>query len=135
MSVSYDKDFKFAPALREALQTNGFAVVRNVLTPDEVNTGKEKFHKWYEANEQVKRLHRKVSTRGIFKHFGIGGTDFLWYTRTRRAVADVYRAAHGLAPGARMITSLDGACYVKPAPGKATQYGAQSEANCGVALG
>lgn len=110
--IDFSTGIEFQNALRRSLKHNGFAVINNVLDQTEVKTGQELFHKWYKSDEQIARLHPKLSTRGIFKHFGIGGSTFLWFTRTQDNVASVYRAAHGLSDNERMITSLDGACYI-----------------------
>jgi len=98
--------------IRDVINKLGFVVVTNVLSPSQISKGKQLFLDWYNNNPQVSSLHIKVSTRGIFKHFAVGGTDFVWYSRTRKAVSAVFRAVHGLQPRAKLITSLDGACYI-----------------------
>lgn len=110
--VAFANDFKLdSTAIRKALATHGYVVVTGVLSDEEVRDGRKMFHEWYTSSPQIARLHSKISTRGIFKHFGIGNTSFLWYTRTRKSVHSVYEAVHAK-EGARMVTSFDGACYI-----------------------
>ena len=112
--VKYNRDSLTAmnKDITSKLDEFGFVVVTDVLTPNQIAEGKRTFYKWYESNDQVQALHDKVSTRGIFKHFHIGGTEFLWQTRTHLSVKRVYRAVHGVKIMTPMVTSLDGACFV-----------------------
>ena len=111
-AIKYDAEMNFGSQLRKTLDAQGFAVVSNVLSDEQVRKGKDLFYQWYYSQSEVFEKHKKVSTRGIFKHFKIGGTRFTWHTRTIPAVANVYRAAHGLPKNERMMTSLDGACFI-----------------------
>jgi hypothetical protein len=85
------------------LKQSGFQVIENVLTDEEIETGKKMFFDWYALQNVGKLPH------GIFKHHKVGHTAFAWYTRTRSKVKQVFSE---LWEQNDLIVSFDGSCYI-----------------------
>jgi ectoine hydroxylase-related dioxygenase (phytanoyl-CoA dioxygenase family) len=92
------------------LEENGYAVIEDVLTEDEVKYARECFDEWLNDNEQIKKIHDKVSPHGIFKHFEVGHQRHAWYIRTRPKVQDVFK---NLWNTDDLVVSFDGSCWMR----------------------
>jgi hypothetical protein len=92
------------------LEENGYAVVENVLNEDECEYAYECFKEWLNHNEQIKRMHDKISPHGIIKHFEIAHQKHAWYTRTRPKVQEVFK---NLWNTDDLVVSFDGSCWIR----------------------
>jgi glycosyltransferase involved in cell wall biosynthesis len=71
------------------LSENGFCVIENVLTTEEVETSLGYFRTWFSSHPQIAGLHNKISPHGIFKYHEVGQQRHAWYIRTRENVQNV----------------------------------------------
>lgn len=87
----------------EELKTQGFTVVRGVLSPDQVKFGIALFQNWWASNGPL-----EIPAHGVFKFHRVGHSAFAWWTRTRPTVRRVFQDLWGTE---NLITSFDGFGY------------------------
>ena len=95
--------------VKEQLATQGYAVVENVLSPDEIELAKEYFYNWIYSSPQLIKLHNTIDPHGIFKFGEVGHQKHAWFIRTRHAVQAPFREIWGTD---ELITSFDGSCWI-----------------------
>ncbi|WP_396189506.1 phytanoyl-CoA dioxygenase family protein, partial [Flavobacterium sp.] len=95
---------------KRELEENGYTVIDNVLTEDEVKYARECFDEWLNDNEQIKKIHDKISPRGILKHLEVGHQRHAWYIRTRPQVQEVFE---NLWNTDDLVVSFDGSCWIR----------------------
>lgn len=93
----------------EDLEQNGYAIVENILTPEEVSYALDEFRSWLNSYDQIKKIHNKVSPHGIFKHFEAGHQRHSWFIRTRGSVQDVFKKLWNTE---ELVVSFDGNCWI-----------------------
>lgn len=99
-------------AVRHNLSTKGYAIVENVLTPEQLLTAKEYFHSWLQANPELQAKHKKNDPHGIFKYAEVGHQRHAWYLKTLDSVQEPFRAIWGTN---ELTTGFDGACWIPSA--------------------
>ena len=92
------------PQLQDQLKNNGYCVIPQVLSPQEVEKGHELFKIWFEANGPI-----EIPTHGVFKFHEAGHTALAWFVRTRPFVRHVFESLWSTQD---LITSFDGFCYM-----------------------
>ena len=97
---------------KEALARDGFIVLTNVLTPEEVALYKQKVYDWQATIPDYKWLQPRISPHGIHKHWGAGHTDFAWLIRTHPNVIHVFKELWDLPEDGQLAVSFDGSCYI-----------------------
>ena len=96
-------------SLTEQLATKGYAIIENVLSPDEIELAKEYFYNWIYSSPQLIKLHPTIDPHGIFKFGEVGHQKHAWFIRTRDAVQAPFREIWGTD---ELITSFDGSCWI-----------------------
>ena len=96
-------------AAKMNLSTKGYAVVENVLSPDQVATAKQYFAEWLSGNPELKAKHRKIDPHGIFKYGEVGHQRHAWYIKTLDSVQDVFRSIWDTT---ELTTGFDGSCWI-----------------------
>ena len=95
--------------LRKELEENGYAIVKNVLSEDEIIKATEMFHQWRKTVEDLEYHHSALDPHGIYKFHEIGHQRHAWYIRTRekvkKAFCDIWNTDD-------LIVSYDGSCYL-----------------------
>lgn len=91
------------------LEKNGYIVIDNIISEDEVNTALEYFNDWLNSYEQIKKIHNTISPHGIFKHFEVGHQRHAWYIRTRKSVQDIFKKLWNTD---ELVVSFDGSCWI-----------------------
>lgn len=103
---------KETPSIIQSLERDGYVVIPNVLTPEEVERATEMFHSW---RKSVPNLENQ--SHGIYKHHEVGHQRHAWYIRTRPKVkqqfVDIWKH-YGAEEPDDMIVSYDGSCYIEP---------------------
>jgi ectoine hydroxylase-related dioxygenase (phytanoyl-CoA dioxygenase family) len=97
----------------ELLKENGYTIIPNILSDDEVTYSKDLFYEWYntiDTSNNIDYLHKKLNPHNIFKYHQVGHQRFAWYIRTRKNVQDVFR---NIWETDDLVVSFDGACYMK----------------------
>jgi len=93
----------------EDLARKGYAIIENVLSPEEVTEAKTYFQDWLDSNEQIKRLHDKIDPHGIFKYLEAGHQKHAWFIRTRPAVQNIFKTIWDTD---ELVVSFDGSCWL-----------------------
>lgn len=93
----------------EDLEQKGYAIVENILTPEEISYTLDEFRSWLNSYDQIKKIHNKVSPHGIFKHFEAGHQRHSWFIRTRGSVQDVFKKLWNTD---ELVVSFDGNCWI-----------------------
>lgn len=91
------------------LEKNGYIIIDNIITDDEVNIALEYFNDWLNSYEQIKKIHNTISPHGIFKHFEVGHQRHAWYIRTRKSVQDIFKKLWNTD---ELVVSFDGSCWI-----------------------
>jgi hypothetical protein len=91
------------------LAENGYCVIENVLTAEEVANSIEYFREWFLSHPQIAGLHNKISPHGIFKYHEVGQQRHAWYIRTRPNVQNVFK---NIWKTDEVVVSFDGCCYI-----------------------
>ena len=91
------------------LALNGYAIIENVISAEQVATAKEYFANWLTANPELKAKHRKNDPHGIFKYGQVGHQRHAWYLRT---LAEVQLPFRVLWETGTLTTGFDGSCWI-----------------------
>ena len=94
---------------KELLQKQGYLIVHNVLTPEEVERAKAAFYDWKKTIPNIERFHNACDPHGIFKHHEVGQQWHAWYIRTRAGVRKVFEE---LWDTTELVTGFDGTGYI-----------------------
>jgi hypothetical protein len=73
------------------LRKNGYVVIPNVLSPEEVAMATSKFDKWQKTIPDHDFIHNACNPRGIYKHHEAVQQDHAWYIRTRPGVQSPFK--------------------------------------------
>jgi len=95
--------------IQTALDLNGYCIVPNVLTSDEVVSAKQSFQNWQATIPNHDETHNTANPHGIYKHHRAGHTRHAWFIRTRPSVQQIFR---DLWKTDDLIVSFDGSCYI-----------------------
>lgn len=100
---------------KDHLDTEGYVVIKNVLSEEEMKQGIELF--WKDWNQVSPGFVRTDPTtwsiqtspmmfaKGMAVFNGFGQCDFMWYLRTRQHIFDIFTKIHNTT---QLITSFDG---------------------------
>lgn len=94
---------------KEELDQKGYCVIEDILTSEELETSLQYFNDWLNSDEQIKKMHNKISPHGIFKHFEAGHQKHAWYIRTNEKVQKVFKT---LWSTDELVVSYDGSCWI-----------------------
>jgi hypothetical protein len=103
---NYDTPFN---DIKTYLNQNGFVVITNVLTQEEISQTKEMFFQWKNSIPNFDSIHKKVDPHGIYKHHEVGHQKHAWFIRTRPNVQEPFKK---LWDTDELIVSYDGSCYI-----------------------
>ena len=90
------------------LDRDGYVVVPNVLTEEEVQEYRSEFFKWYNGTPHLAEFHANVSGNGIFKFHEVAHQRFAWLARTNDKIIDIFKQVWNTD---ELVTSFDGCCY------------------------
>ena len=111
--------------IKQHLDVNGYCIIPNVLSQEEVSEALGDFKQWQDNVEdlydpaggegklthKLSDFHLKWDPHGIYKHHEIGNQRHAWYIRTRPNVKNVFASIWDVSND-NLITSLDGSCYM-----------------------
>ena len=95
--------------IKRKLKDNGYVVIRNVLTPEEVDSAKEEFYKWKDGIDDLDEIHKKVDPHGIFKHHENGHSRYAWDIRLNKMVQYIFKKVWETE---ELSVSFDGSCHI-----------------------
>jgi len=110
MSTQNPKKLKMSRGtIKDMLETCGFAIIRNVLTPEEIIEATDLMIGWEKGIPGLSEIHSDLHPHGIYKFHGVGHAPHAWYIRTRPKVQQVFK---DLWDTDDLISSFDGSCYM-----------------------
>lgn len=95
--------------IKNELETKGYCIVPDILSPNEVEYSKLSFQNWMNSIENFDIIHDMINPSGIIKYHNIGHTRHAWFIRTRPQVKNVFKAIWN---SDDLIVSYDGSCYI-----------------------
>ena len=104
MESNYDIE-----AIKKELKENGYVIIKDILSKDELEKGLELFQKWRKSIPELDKIHNKVDPHGIYKHHQVGHQEYAWYIRTRPNIINFYKK---LWDTDELSVSFDGSCYI-----------------------
>jgi hypothetical protein len=93
----------------ETLKTNGYVIIPNVLTSEEIDIAKNKFYNWQQTIPNHDKLHSTIDPHGIYKFHEAGQQEHAWYLRTRKSIIDIFKKIWDTE---ELTVSFDGSCYI-----------------------
>ena len=93
--------------IRTELEENGYSIIPNILTENEIENGKGMFYEWKKKVSDT--LHAQINPHGIYKYHEVGHQRHAWYIRTNPKVQKVFK---DLWKTDELIVSFDGSCYI-----------------------
>ena len=91
------------------LASQGYCIIPNVLTSDEIDTAKTMFKEWQKTIDDHDKIHRAIDPHGIYKHHEVGHQRHAWYIRTNPKVQEAFKSIWNCDD---LIVSFDGSCYI-----------------------
>lgn len=104
-----DMSTKIALA-KESLNVNGYAIIENVISAEQVATAKQYFQEWITNSPELIEKHNKIHPHGIFKFAEVGHQRHAWYLRTLDEIQAPFRAIWDTE---ELTTGFDGSCWIK----------------------
>jgi len=93
----------------EELKTNGFTVIPDILTNEEIVTAKNLFLNWKNNLHNHDKIHNLCDPHGIYKYQEVGHQEHAWYLRTRPKVREVFETLWNTTD---LVVSFDGCCWI-----------------------
>lgn len=90
------------------LQENGYSVVENVLSQQDIDEYKMEFFKWFNSIDNMEEIHSFFHGNGILKFFEIGHQRFSWLARINKNIISIFQY---LWKTDQLVVSFDGCCY------------------------
>ena len=91
------------------LKKNGYVVIPNVISDEEVTIAKELFYKWKNTIVNHDKIHSLIDPHGIYKFHQVGHQEHAWYLRTRKNIIHIFKKLWNTDD---LIVSFDGSCYI-----------------------
>jgi len=91
------------------LKKNGYVVIPNVISDEEVTIAKELFYKWKNTIVNHDKIHSLIDPHGIYKFHQVGHQQHAWYLRTRKNIINIFKKLWNTDD---LIVSFDGSCYI-----------------------
>jgi ectoine hydroxylase-related dioxygenase (phytanoyl-CoA dioxygenase family) len=102
-------DYGSSEWIRHELKTNGYVLVPNVLTQQEVTEYKADFHHLMEKNQHMCELHPRIGVHGIFKFGPFAQSLMRSKIVTNDKVVGLFESLYGTR---NLVTSQDGCAYI-----------------------
>jgi hypothetical protein len=96
-------------SVKKELEANGYVVIPDVLTDEEVREAKELHDKWRSSIPNHDFIHYSTSPHGIYKFHHAGHQRHAWKIRTNPKVQDIFKY---LWDCDKLISSFDGSCFL-----------------------
>tara|TARA_Y200000002_G_C22682299_1_gene664601 strand:+ start:2942 stop:3808 length:867 start_codon:yes stop_codon:yes gene_type:complete len=95
--------------IKKELHKNGYVIIKNILTEDEIDEYREYFFKWKDSIENFDELHKKINPHYIYKYHQVGHQRFAWKLRINPKIQNVFKE---LWDTSELVVSFDGCCYM-----------------------
>ena len=91
------------------LKNNGYVLIPNIISDEEVNIAKDLFYKWKNSIPDHDKIHSAIDPHGIYKFHQAGHQEHAWYLRTRENIIDIFKKIWNTND---LTVSFDGSCYI-----------------------
>ena len=95
--------------IKSTVEKNGYIVIPNILTPEEILEVKRLHSEWRDSIPNHDTIHNSISPHGIYKFFEAGQQEHAWVLRTNPKIQSVFKY---LWDCDKLISSFDGSCYI-----------------------
>ena len=95
--------------ISDHLKNHGWAIVPDILSPEEIAYAKASFYDWQKTIPNHDRFHSLCDPHGIYKFHEAAHQHHAWFIRTRPAVQAIFQQLWSCE---NLIVSLDGSCYI-----------------------
>jgi hypothetical protein len=95
--------------IRYELKKNGYVLVPNILTKEEITECKEDFFNLLAKNQHISELHPRIGVHGIFKHGPFAQSLMRSKIVTHEKVIGLFEGLYGTR---NLVTSQDGCAYI-----------------------
>ena len=95
--------------IKHKLNENGYVIIKDILTPDEIERYKNEFHKWKNSIHDLDEIHKKIDPHHIYKYHQVGHQRHAWLIRTNKKIQNVFKNLWGVND---LVVSFDGCCYM-----------------------
>jgi ectoine hydroxylase-related dioxygenase (phytanoyl-CoA dioxygenase family) len=102
-------EYGSAEWLNHELKTNGYVLIPDVLTKEEVAEYKMDFYQLMEKNRHICELHPRIGVHGIFKYGPFGQSLMRSKIVTNEKVVGLFAGLYGTR---NLVTSQDGCAYI-----------------------
>ena len=94
----------------EELKENGYTVIPNILSKEEIKKCYDLFKYWYNRDEEnLIEIHKTSYPHGIFKGHQAGHQRWAWIIKTHPNIISFFRKYWGTDD---LVVSFDGCCYI-----------------------
>ncbi len=95
--------------IKYQLETNGYCIIPEILSNNEVSYCKNLFYEWKNKIPDHDFIHNAVNPHGIYKYHNVGHTRHAWFIRTRPKLINIFKQ---LWNQENLIVSFDGCCFI-----------------------
>lgn len=95
--------------IKEQLLLNGYCIIPNILTQEEIEQSKQMFYDWKNSITDHDHIHNAIDPHGIYKFHNVGHTRHAWFIRTRPLIISIFKKLWNTD---NLIVSFDGCCYI-----------------------
>ena len=95
--------------IKKLLDENGFCVITNVLSKNEIDNALIMFKKWQKTIPNHNKLHNLIDPHGIYKFHEVGHQEHAWYLRTNPKIINIFKKIWNTD---KLVVSFDGSCYI-----------------------
>ena len=95
--------------IKTELFKNGYCIIPDVLTNDEVQYAKSLFKEWQSKIPNHDKIHKSVNPHGIYKFHEAGHARHSWFIRTRPNIINIYKHLWNTP---NLVVSFDSCCYI-----------------------
>ena len=97
----------------EDLNRDGYAIIPNIITSDEIEEAREYFFSWKNKLTEIipnfLENNNKLNPHNIFKFHEVGHQRFMWFLRTRPKIQDVFKRIWNTE---ELTVGFDGCCWM-----------------------
>ena len=102
-------DTKHIDTIKRELDRDGYSIIPNILSTDDIQYCKELFKSWQHTIPNHDITHKTIDPHGIYRYHQSGHTRHAWYIRTRPTVQNIFKQLWNTD---ELIVSFDGCCYI-----------------------
>lgn len=95
--------------IKSDLESNGYCVIPNILTEEQIAEYTSEFHKWRKSIPTLDKHHEIVHPHNIYKFYQVGQQRFAWLVRINPKVQEVFKY---LWDTDELVVSFDSCCYM-----------------------